>query len=106
VELGATTDKNTTFETSLVPGLTAVTDAVPAVAMFAAGTVAVNFELDEKVVVRGVPFQLTVAPGTKPVPCTVRVNPALPGATVAGTSGGLTKGAGFWANAEGKPISK
>jgi hypothetical protein len=36
--------------------------------MLAAGTAAVNRELDAKVVVSGVPFQLTVAPETKPVP--------------------------------------
>ena len=61
-------DKKTTLEAALVPGLTTVTDAVPAVMMFAEGTVAVNCELEAKLVVSGAPFQLTVAPETKPMP--------------------------------------
>jgi len=63
-----TTGKKTTFEATLVPGLTTVMDAVPAVMTSAAGTSAVNCELEVNVVVREVPFQFTVAPGTKPVP--------------------------------------
>ncbi|HYU45423.1 MAG TPA: hypothetical protein VEK84_04500 [Terriglobales bacterium] len=61
-------DKKTTLEAALVPGLTTVMDVVPAVAMFAAGTVAVNCELETKVVVSSVPFHLTEAPKTNPVP--------------------------------------
>jgi hypothetical protein len=68
VVLAVTTDKNTTFEAVLAPGLTTVTDVVPVVTMFAAGTTAVNCEFEAKLVVSGVPFQLTVAPETKPVP--------------------------------------
>ena len=68
-------------------GLVAVTDAVAAVAMFAAGTVAVNCEALTKLVASGVSFQFTVAPETKPVPLTVSVKSGPPGATADGTSG-------------------
>jgi hypothetical protein len=42
-----------------------------------------------------VPFQFTFEPETKPVPFTVRVNPAPPGATLVGTKGSLMNGTGF-----------
>ena len=80
------TVKNAGFDRP-APGLFTVTEAVPAVAMFAAGTVAVSCELLTKVVVSGMPFQLTVAPETKPVPLTVSVKSGPPGATAEGTSG-------------------
>jgi len=38
-------------------GFTTVTSAVPAVATFAAGTIAVSFVEETKVVVKAVPFQ-------------------------------------------------
>src|SRR5438093_12620278 len=76
-------------------GFTTVIDAVPATAIFAAGTVAVSCELLTNVVASGVPFQLTVAPETKPVPLTVSVKSGPPGATAEGTSGWLTNGTGF-----------
>ena len=54
-------------------GVTTVIEAVPAVVMRAAGTVAVTC-VPEPVVASGVPFQLTVEPETKFVPFTVSVN--------------------------------
>jgi hypothetical protein len=38
-------------------------------------------------VLRGLPFQFTTDPETKPVPFTVSVNPGAPGATLVGTNG-------------------
>src|SRR5437870_240969 len=43
----------------------------------------------------GVRLQLLVAPGTKPVPPTLSVNPELPGETAVGTSGWFKNGTGF-----------
>jgi hypothetical protein len=103
VVIGVATEKATAFDGALFPGLRTVTWAVSAFVRFAAGTSAVNCEFDMKVVLRGAPFQRTVAPGRKPVPWTVRVNPVCPGETAAGTSGCATNGTGFcakaWANA-------
>ena len=65
-------------------GLTTVTDAVPAVATFAAGTIAVSLIEETNVVVRAKPFQLTVEVETKLVPFTVRANWALPAMVEAG----------------------
>jgi hypothetical protein len=59
-------------------GFTTVTDAVPAVATFAAGTMAVSLVEETNVVTRGEPFQLTVEVETNLVPFTVRVNWADP----------------------------
>ena len=62
-------------------GFTTVTDAVPTVATFAAGTIAVSWVEETNVVVKGEPFQLTVEAGeveTKLVPFTVKVNWPLP----------------------------
>jgi hypothetical protein len=61
---------------------------------------AVTFELDTKVVVRALPFQFTTAPETNPVPFTVRVNVAAPGAFCPGDKGALISGSGFVASAE------
>jgi hypothetical protein len=69
------------------PGLVTVSVAVPATATSAAEIVAVNCELFTNVVVRGLPFQFTTDPETKPVPFTVSVNAGLPGTTVVGTKG-------------------
>jgi hypothetical protein len=66
------------------PGLNTVTDAVPAVATKDDGTAAVNCELLTKVVVSALPLKLTVLLGPNPVPFTVSVNPAPPGATLIG----------------------
>jgi hypothetical protein len=80
--------KNTPFDVPPQgPGLTTVTQAVIGLAMFVAGTKAVKPELLTRVVDRGAPFQLTVAPSTKPVPLTVRNNDGPPGAVALGTSG-------------------
>jgi len=54
-------------------GLTTVMDAVPAVATFAAGTMAVSLIEDTNVVVRSQPFQLTIELETNLVPFTVKV---------------------------------
>jgi len=87
VDLAVATGKYATFEATVVAGLSTVTDAVPAAAIFAAGTAAVNFEPETKAVGSGVRFQFTVAPETNPVPFTVRVNPGPPGTASGGTSG-------------------
>jgi len=63
------------------PGLTTVTVAVPATVTTEAGTVAVIFVPETNEVVSGDPFQLTVAPLTKPDPFTVSVNEADPAVT-------------------------
>ena len=63
------------------PGLTTVTEAVPAVVTSEAWTTAVTSVEDTNVVVRAEPFQSTAAPDTKPVPVTVKVNAALPART-------------------------
>jgi hypothetical protein len=55
---------------------------------------AVSFEELTNAVARGDPFQFTMAPGTNPVPVTVRVNPAPPGTIAEGTIG-FRKGTGL-----------
>ena len=67
-------------------GFTTVIDAVPAVAIRAAGTVAVSCVEDTNVVARAVPFQFTVEVETKFVPFTVNVNCAPPAAAQVGLS--------------------
>ena len=66
-------------------GVTTVTEAVPAVAMREAGTVAVSC-VEEPLVVSAVPFQFTVDPETKLVPFTVNVNCAPPAVAQVGLS--------------------
>jgi len=66
------------------PGTCTTTCTVPALAMFDAGTVAVNWVLLTKVVVSALPFQRIFAPETKPFPAAVMVNPALPAVALAG----------------------
>jgi len=65
-------------------GFTTVTNAVPAAATFAAGTMAVSLVEETNVVARAEPFQLTVEVETKLVPLTVRVNWADPAVVEAG----------------------
>jgi hypothetical protein len=67
-------------------GFTTVIEAVPAVAMSDAGTVAVTCVEDTNVVASGVPFQFTVEVETKFVPFTVNVNCAPPVAAQVGLS--------------------
>jgi hypothetical protein len=67
-------------------GVTTVIEAVPAVAMRAAGTVAVSCVAETNVVVSGVPFQFTVEPETKLVPFTVNVNCEPPAVAQVGLS--------------------
>jgi len=67
-------------------GVTTVIEAVPAVAMKAAGTVAVSCVAETNVVVSAVPFHLTVEPDTKLVPFTVNVNCAPPAVAQVGLS--------------------
>jgi hypothetical protein len=55
-------------------GVTTVIDAVPAVAIRAAGTVAVSCVDETNVVANAVPFQFTVEIAAKFVPFTVKVN--------------------------------
>ena len=66
--------------------VTTVIEAVPAVAMRAAGTVAVSCVAETNVVVSGVPFQFTVEPETKLVPFTVSVNCGPPAVAQVGLS--------------------
>jgi hypothetical protein len=66
-------------------GVTTVTEAVPALAMREAGTVAVSC-VEEPLVVSAVPFQFTVEPETKLVPFTVKVNPEPPAVAQVGLS--------------------
>jgi hypothetical protein len=77
--------KNTTLETTL-PGLTTVTDAVPAFATSAALIVAFSLLWESTEVARGDPFQLSTALVAKSVPFTIKLNPLLPGLTLAGTN--------------------
>jgi hypothetical protein len=96
VDVGSVLVKKTTLE--LPPpglGFTTVTKAVLALAMSEARMLAVNCELLTKVVARSLPFQFTTDPDTKPVPFTVSVNPAPPGAIASGTKGWLISGTGF-----------
>jgi hypothetical protein len=65
-------------------GLKTVTVAVPADAMFAAGTIAVTLVAETYVVVRLVPFHLTTDDEMKLLPFTVKVNEALPAAAEVG----------------------
>src|ERR1700735_2862202 len=84
---GFLTVKNTTFDKADAPGLVTVMETVLVVAISAAVMAAVNRLPLTTVVVRGLSFQLTVAPATNPVPFTVRVNAVPPGTAVSGTSG-------------------
>jgi len=67
-------------------GFTTVIEAVPAVAMRAAGTMAVSCVAETNVVASGLPFQLTVEPETKLVPFTVNVNCTPPAGAHVGLS--------------------
>ena len=67
-------------------GVTTVSDAVPAVAMRTAGTVAVSCVVETNVVANAVPFQFTVEPETKLVPFTVSVNCGPPAVVQVGLS--------------------
>lgn len=69
-----------------VPGLTTVIEAVPAVAIRDAVTVAVSCVEELKVVVSDVPFHFTVEPETKFVPVTLKVNCAPPAVAQVGLS--------------------
>jgi hypothetical protein len=96
VKTGLVIEKNCVFD---VPppgvGFTTVTNAVPAAATSEALMVAVSLSLFWKEVERELPFQFTTAPCTKPVPSTVNVNPALPGALLSGKSARWMWGTGF-----------
>jgi hypothetical protein len=67
-------------------GVTTVTEAVPAVVIRAAGTVAVSCVAETNVVASGLPFQFTVEPETKLVPFTVSVNCGPPAVAQVGLS--------------------
>ena len=66
------------------PGSLTLIEAEPGDEMDDAGTEAVSCDDDIKLVVNAVPFQLTVAPETKPDPFTVRVNDEPPASVDAG----------------------
>src|ERR1035441_9558526 len=68
----------------VAPSPATVTLAVPAVAMRAAGTLAVNWEALTNVVASGAPFHCTLELAVKPAPVTVRVKAAPPGAAALG----------------------
>ena len=84
-----------TGKEATAPGLVTVIDAVDAVAMSVAKICAVTCVPLTTVVFRGLPFHFTTAPAAKPVPFTVRVKAAPPGAVAVGTSGWFTRGVGF-----------
>jgi hypothetical protein len=67
-------------------GVTTLIEAVPAVAIKEAGTVAVSCEADTNVVASGFPFQFTVEVETKFVPFTVNVNCGPPAVAQVGLS--------------------
>ena len=67
-------------------GLNTVIEAVPAVAMRAAGTVAVSCVAETNVVARDVAFHFTVEPEAKLVPFTVNVNCGPPAVAQVGLS--------------------
>lgn len=67
-------------------GVVTVIDAVPALAIRDAGTVAVSCMEETNVVPNAVPFHFTVEPETKFVPFTVKVNPGPPAAAQVGLS--------------------
>jgi hypothetical protein len=67
-------------------GFTTVIEAVPAVAMRAAGTVAVSCVAETNVVARDVAFHFTVEPEAKLVPFTVNVNCGPPAVAQVGLS--------------------
>ena len=69
-----------------LPGFATVMDAVPAVAIRAAVTVALSCVAETKVVVSDVPFHFTNEPETKFVPFTVKVNCAPPAVAQVGLS--------------------
>ena len=77
----------------VAPQLTTVIEAVPAVAMRAAGTVAVSCVAETNVVVSAVPFQFTVEIVAKFVPLTVKVNPGPPAVAQVGLSELIVGGA-------------
>ena len=66
------------------PVNTTVTAAVPTVSMKLAGTGAVSWLADTKLVVSGVPFQVICVAVVKPVPLTARVKAGLPTVTLCG----------------------
>ena len=76
-------------------GLAIAMDAVPGEAMSAAEIEAVSWDAAMNDVGRGLPFQSNTEPGTKPVPFTVKVKAAPPGATLAGTAGSFKEGTGL-----------
>jgi hypothetical protein len=94
------TGKYTTFD---VPppgeGLVTVIFPVAFTATSAAKIADVSCDPLTNVVALGLPFQFTTELDTNPVPFTVNVNPAPPGATAVGTRGWLISGTGFdWDN--------
>jgi hypothetical protein len=93
--------KNKTFD---VPppggGLTTAMEAVLTELTSEANMEADNCDELIKVVTRVLPFQVTADPATKPVPFTVSVKLALPGATVVGSGGALINGTGLVCAAE------
>ena len=75
--------------------MTTETEAVPPWAMSEARILALSREELTKVVARGLPFHLATDAEKNPVPFTVRLNPAPPGAMASGTRGWLITGERF-----------
>ena len=80
---GAVTVRDTALDAAL-PGFVTVTDKVPGCWIWLAGTEALSCVLLTKVVVSDVVPMSTVAPDTKLLPTTVKVNAGPPCVTVAG----------------------
>src|SRR6266496_313094 len=75
----------TAVDVAPAQGFATVIDAVPAVAIKAAGTAAVSCVEETNAVVSAVPFQFTVEVETKFVPFTVNVKSGPPGARQVGS---------------------
>src|SRR6266480_2877026 len=86
-DTGAVIGNHTMFEAGVPPTLTTLTAAVPAAATSAAEILAINCARETNCVGRALPFHSTIAPGAKLAPWTVRLNAALPGEILTGTSG-------------------
>ena len=82
VIIGGRTENGAEFDVR--PPWETVTCAVPEAAISAALMVAVKDVELPNTVVREPPFHFTVAPLTKPVPVTVKVNPAVPATALLG----------------------
>ena len=83
------------------PGSETPTEAIPAVAIRLAGTVAFSVVEFMKLVLSAAPFQVTVVADSKPEPLTVNVKPGAPAPTLVGEILLRTRGAGVMVKVRG-----